>query len=515
MAAYVYTILACLAALLYLIYVTLKRRSCSTLPCPKGLPILGNLLQLNCKRPDLLLSTWGKELGPIFRFRLLSRDIVVANSYETIREMLVTKGKDFGGRPFKYGQKIKYLYDYGTSIFANNPCPQWKFLRSTLHSNIKLYDAGLSKVESVNLSVILDLVKDFKKREGKPFNPKESIYNAIMNIICVFIIGRKYKVEDEVFQLFKKVETATIQVTGPGAEGPELDVMWFLRHFGNKTFKKLNQLRRWRDQLWGMVKEDLDARKAQESSLKDNTSRGIIGNLLDTVNEGSAITKARCHVTEKNVMLCFQELVLAGTGTTAHSTCAFLNILINYPKVQRRLQQEVDEVIGDDRFASLSDRTAMPYTRAVIYELLRFTSVVSLALTHAAMKDETLSGHPIAKDTVIIPNLWGLHHDEDFWKEPYVFNPDRFLDVDGQLLPADHPHRKHLMPFGAGTRVCLGESLALGRLFLLVTTFVQMFDIEAGDQKVSADPRTYIRGSILAQPDYEVRMIPRNRKLCL
>ena len=439
----------------------------------------------------------------MIQLRFFNRNLVVLNDYDSIHTALVTKGKDFAGRPFGYGKRAAYVWEYETSILINNPSPQWKALRSTMHSKVKMYAAGLNQVEEANMSVIGELMQDFRNKEGHAFNPKDSIYNAIMNIICTFLVGRKYSLDDETFKLFKKVEQMTVTLTGPGAEGAELDVMWFLRFFGHKTFKKLTELRDLRRQLWSMVKEDLEARR--EGGNYDN---GIIGTLLETYKENNDK-----NIKDINVMLCFQDLILAGTATTAHSTHAFINIMINYPKVLKKLQAEVDDVIGNHRPVTMQDKNQMPFARAVILELLRYTSILSLGVTHAALVDSEINRHFIPKGTPVITNLWALHHDESFWKDPYVFRPERFLDTDNQLLPADHPYRKHLMPFGGGIRVCLGESLALGRLFLLFTTLAQMFDIEEGTTKVSADSRDFLRGSILASPDYDVRLLPRNQNL--
>jgi cytochrome P450 len=248
-----------------------------------------------------------------------------------------------------------------------------------------------------------------------------------------------------------------------------------------------------------MVKDDLKT---------NDDDKGIIGTLLEHYKQDNDK-----NIKEINIMLCFQDLILAGTSTTAHSTHAFINIMVNYPKVFQKLQAEVDEVVGVVRPITMQDRNQMPYTRATILELLRYTSVVAMGVLHGTLVETEINGHIIEKGTPVATNLWAMHHDEDFWKDPFVFRPERFLDSDNQILAADHPNRKHLMPFGGGIRVCLGESLAQGRLFLLITTLAQVFDIEEGTIKVSADPRQYITGTTLASPDYDVRLIPRNHLL--
>ena len=122
------------------------------------------------------------------------------------------------------------------------------------------------------------------------------------------------------------------------------------------------------------------------------------------------------------------------------------------------------------------------------------------------MRDVQLGSYKLPANTTIITSLWTLHHDEDFWDEPFNFKPERFLDAQGELVPADHPNRKHLMPFGAGTRVCVGESLAMARLFLWMVNLVQRFEISPaqGNKENSTDPRSYYFIGQLKPRSYEV-----------
>lgn len=108
-------------------------------------------------------------------------------------------------------------------------------------------------------------------------------------------------------------------------------------------------------------------------------------------------------------------------------------------------------------------------------------------------------------------NLWSLHHDESVWPDPWTFNPNRFLDADGNLLPPNHDNRRKFLPFGAGRRVCLGETLAKNRLFLFAAALVQNFYFEAEDKEnlPEIDPRTYKMGLVLHPKPFKLRAIPR------
>ncbi len=116
-------------------------------------------------------------------------------------------------------------------------------------------------------------------------------------------------------------------------------------------------------------------------------------------------------------------------------------------------------------------------------------------MPHIAKEDTELTGYGfIPKGTIVMINTWALHHDESFWDEPYTFRPGRFLDEAGNLLPTDHPNRKRLLPYGAGPRVCLGETFAMDCLFHWTAAVVQNVHITPapGFDPGWIDPRAHM-----------------------
>ena len=127
------------------------------------------------------------------------------------------------------------------------------------------------------------------------------------------------------------------------------------------------------------------------------------------------------------------------------------------------------------------------------------------------MRTCKLGEFTIPKNTQVWTNLWSLHHDEDLWDEPFKFKPERFLNEDGEVLPVDHPNRKHLMPFGAGNRVCVGEVFAMSRMFLILTRILQNFTVlpeTSIEAQPSCDPRAMEMGFLIMSPPFKVRMEP-------
>ncbi|XP_067655910.1 steroid 17-alpha-hydroxylase/17,20 lyase-like [Haliotis asinina] len=109
-------------------------------------------------------------------------------------------------------------------------------------------------------------------------------------------------------------------------------------------------------------------------------------------------------------------------------------------------------------------------------------------------------------------NVWHVHHDESFWKNPFTFDPTRFLDEHGNLLPPEDEKRQRLLTFGIGKRSCVGEKLARVRIFLALTSLLQNFDLtrDPSEPFPSPDPRTYPCEFFMQPPPYKLQFKPRH-----
>jgi cytochrome P450 len=212
------------------------------------------------------------------------------------------------------------------------------------------------------------------------------------------------------------------------------------------------------------------------------------------------------HLKEKDIRKCALSLLIAGLETTSMTFYGVINILAHNPDIQTKIHEEIEQITDGKRDVRLPDRQKMMYTRAVIMELLRYTSVVHNGVGHRTTRNTVLKGYRLPENLIVLTCLYNLHHDPEFWDNPESFDPGRFLDDVGDVIPADHPNRKHLMPFGAGIRVCLGESLAQTRLFLWITTMVQRFRVlpAKGNDKSTTETKSYKCAGVLQPHRYEI-----------
>ena len=132
-------------------------------------------------------------------------------------------------------------------------------------------------------------------------------------------------------------------------------------------------------------------------------------------------------------------MLLAGTETTSTALTWSLLLMIRYPHVQSQVQNELDSVIGKGRLPALDDRACLPFTEAVIQEVLRYCCIAPLGLPHFVSSDvTTVDGkYKIPKGTTIFANLCYIVNDPKVFPNPRQFDPNRFLNHDGIYVKHD------------------------------------------------------------------------------
>lgn len=170
--------------------------------------------------------------------------------------------------------------------------------------------------------------------------------------------------------------------------------------------------------------------------------------------------------------------MLAASMDTAASAVEWtLSELLRSPRVMKKLQKELEDVVGLDRMVEESDLDKLEYLNLVIKETFRLHPVAPLLLPHYAMEDCTVDGYDIPKESRVIVNVYAIGRDPNVWSDPEKFLPERFMgsdiDVRGQHF--------QLLPFGSGRRGCPGMQLGLIQVRLIVSQLMHCFDWQLPD----------------------------------
>jgi cytochrome P450 len=168
-------------------------------------------------------------------------------------------------------------------------------------------------------------------------------------------------------------------------------------------------------------------------------------------------------------------IFVAGSGTTFTTTLVGVLNLMQNPAVFRKARAEIDRVIGTDRLPSLKDRDnpELRYIEYLVEEIGRWRPLSAVGVPHKSLKDDVYNGMLIPKGSHVYFNAWAMSRDENIYRNPELFNPDRYRSVeeggDGEpFLQA---------PFGFGRRVCVGKHLAQASVWIVVATLIATMDI--------------------------------------
>ncbi|KAM6991748.1 uncharacterized protein LKV04_007912 [Tautogolabrus adspersus] len=423
-------------------------------PGPKPLPLLGNLLQLN-----LLNVLWelSKQYGSVFTVYLGSKRVVVLAGYKTVKEALVNYADEFGERD---PPRLTHETSQGHGVLWSNG-DSWKAMRRFSLTNLRDFGIGKRACEDKVIDECFHLMEVLKKFKGEAFDTTQPINYAASNIICSIVYGSRFEYDDHEFTSLVDQSNKRIQLAG----SPSIQLYnlfpWIGKWFGNlKEFQKHTD--------W-VLNQNLALFRHLKETLNPHMCRGFVDAFLVRKQnlEDSGINNSHFH--DDNLMVTVLNVFAAGTDTTANTLRWALLLMAKYPKIQDRVQEELSRVVGS-RPVQLEDRKNLPFTDAVIHETQRVGNVVPMSLPHKTTRDVTFQGHFIKKGTTVYPLLTSVLYDETEWESPHTFNPAHFLDNDGKFVKRDA-----FMPFSAGRRICLGESLARMELFIYFTILLQNF----------------------------------------
>ncbi len=436
---------------------------------PRGLPLLGNALDLKLTKYHLQMTSWAKQFGPVCKVDILGTPSLLISTYDAIYETLVTHGDDTAGRPqyFRY----QYLFSQiNTSVTFDS---KWKLFRRLIHKQLKHYGKGVNQVEQTLMDISQEMFNKFGAAadQQKAMDPSNELRSAIAKTISVLVCGSGARHDDSIPQALNQYEPAATTVAGGATLGIQLlESFPFTIHLplpGSRLIKET------------VVKRDILLSAMKLAYLRTKCEDSLMGSSLKAlVDTRSGVTAGGAdadHLTEFNILVQCVHVLHGGITTTTLNIYTGINLLAHHPDIQNIMAEEISSQVGESCSITLQDRSSLPYTRAVLLEILRYNTVVPLGIPRFTTADTTIAAVPVPKGTTLFINLWWLHHDPEFWGDPDKFRPERFLDDGGLLLPADHPNRKHLMPFSAGIRACVGDQLAQIRMFLLLSNLVKRF----------------------------------------
>ncbi|XP_069584414.1 cytochrome P450 2K4-like isoform X1 [Ranitomeya imitator] len=424
-------------------------------PGPKPLPIIGNVLMMDTGKPHNTFMQLAKEYGPVFSIQIGMSKSIVLCGYDTIKDALVNNADYFSERP-DTPVFVETLKGYGV-VFSNGE--NWKVMRRFAISTLRDYGMGRKTIEDKIIEETEYLIQKLKSYEGKPFDNVTGIYAAVTNIIVSILLSKRFDYEDPtILRLMGLVKQNIKLLASPWVmlynSFPFL-VKW-LPGPHKTIFENFKELNNFITKTFTKQKKELDV----------NDQRNLIDAFLAQQQEGKPESTQFYH--NENLTALVSDLFGAGMETTSTTLSWGILLMMKYPEIQLKVHNEIERVIGSAQ-PQTEHRKQMPYTDAVIHEILRFGDIAPSGL-HSTSQDVTFHGYFIPKGASVIALLHSALRDKDYFEKPYEFYPEHFLDSNGNFKK-----NEAFIPFSIGKRSCAGEILAKMEIFLFFTSLLQNF----------------------------------------
>lgn len=472
--------------LVFLFFWLLQKRrwkGCILPPGPYPWPIIGNLHQLRLPAHHTL-GDLAHKYGPIMFLRLGSVPTVVVSSSETAKQFLKTHDSIFTGRPAMAAGK--YL-GYNYKVIAMAPCgDHWRQMRKICA--LELLSAkrieSFKDVREQEISAMISSIWEESERGTRAVNLSKVISALANNIIWRILAGRTFSDNDlgENSKGFKDLVSEISSTLGGFNIGDFIPYLDWLDLQGIKgRMKKAGE--RFDAFAEKLIDDHIDHRRAA-ATLKGELDAEAepVKDLVDVLLDMAEADKSETKITREKIKAVVLDIFGGGAAGTFTTIEWAMSELFRHPHAMKKLQEEIESVIGKHRKVKESDLASMKYLQCVMKETLRLYPAGPMTLPRESVEAVSIAGYYIPKKTLLMVNLWAIGRDPNLWGadasefKPERFMADEYIDLTGQ---SDF----NMLPFGAGRRGCPGYPMAVPIVELTLAQLLHVFD-----WRVEGDP---------------------------
>lgn len=437
-------------------------RRLDDLPGPRGLPWLGNALQITLNRVHLDVENWGREHGPFFRVQLGRMKALAVTDHEAIATLLKDRpdgfrrttrstqvGAEMGLKPGLFGAEGQAWRDQRRMVMA-----------SFAPGHVRAYFPSLLRVSQRLQGRWLKAA-----RSGTSIPLQEDLMRYTVDGVAGLAFGTDMNTLESDEELIQQ----------------HLDKIFpalFRRIFARFPYWRYVRLPADRalDRSVAAINVAIDGfiAKARERMRANPALRERPGNLLEGMI--AAADEGGSGVHDEHVAGNVLTLLLAGEDTTANTLAWMIHLLHRNPAVLARVTEEVLRVAPDPAAFTPEQMASLDYLEACANETMRLKPVAPFIVLEA-LRDSTVADIHVPRGTFVWCVMRNDGVDERFVARPHAFDPTRWLEGSDPALSASSPRRVS-MPFGAGPRVCPGRYLALLEIKMAMAMLLSSFEIE-------------------------------------
>ncbi|KAF9043066.1 cytochrome P450 [Panaeolus papilionaceus] len=440
-----------------------RRKNPANLPYPPGpkpLPIVGNMFDIARDNECAAYQKLAKQYGDLVFLSAFGKNVLFVNTFEAANELFEKRSSNYSDRAQSIMSHELMGWDFSFAHMRYGD--RWKKHRRIFHTKFQQSAApAYWPVQSREAHALLRRL--LHNSEELSYHLRHNAAAVIMSVIYGIDIAEK---DDRYIALAEKALEGMGQAANPGAFYVDFIPMcdeWV----PGASFKR--KAREWRGAVMGMINEPF---ATTMQKMKDGKAQpSFVATLMEELYSKGNFSNDDVE-TIKN---CAGLSYAAGAESTVSTLVSVVLALLLNPEVQIKAQEELDRVVGHDRLPDFNDRPNLPYTTAILKEVLRWNPVAPLGLPHMATNDDEFRGYFIPGGTIIVGNSWGILHDPAAYPEPEKFKPERFLgQPEGQAFS---PTDRLSSAFGYGRRTCPGKYVAEAQVWISIACMLSVFDI--------------------------------------
>jgi cytochrome P450 len=444
-------------------------RTVRDLPGPRGVPLLGNGLQIRRAHVHLDVERWARQHGPLFRFRLGPRTIVVLTDHEHIAAVL--RDRPDGFRRHEQLQRIGMEMGLTPGLFGSEG-DAWRRQRRMVMSGL---DPSRVRAYFPQLQRVTDRLRarwQRAAREGRTLDLQPELMRYTVDTVAGLTFGADIDTlasdGDVIQQHLDKIFPALYR----RVMSPLPIWRWFKSAADRQLDRSVAEVDTAIAGFIAQARERLQAEPARRVQPPN-----LLEAMLVAADDGAT------GIDDRQVAGNVLTMLLAGEDTTANTLAWLLHLLHRHPAAMARARDEVRRVVGEpgdgtrEPFAPerLTPEVvgALDYLEACIHETMRLKPVAPFVVVEA-LRQVTIADVRIEPRTLV----WCvMRHDSvsaEHFERPEAFDPQRWL------AGSDASHAKRVsMPFGAGPRTCPGRYLALVEMKMALAMLLGSFEIES------------------------------------
>lgn len=430
---------------------------------PKGVPILGNLLEMDKSKIHLVYEKWADEFGTFYNLSVLGKRITVSTDPDNNAFILKNRPTKF--RRFKKMADI--IEEVGVHGVFSAEGEDWKKQRKVTqkalsNKSIRSFFPGILKVA--------DRLSNHWKNNNllNEHEISNDFINATVDVTTNLAFGYDMNTVEN------KVDTTQehIKKIFPKINDRISSPIPFWKYFKTASDRSFDESMKHIKKVFGDFITNAQDNFEKNPSIKDNPSNFLEAMLASQDKDNP--------FTWDEIFGNLYTMLLAGEDTTSNSLAWITYFLAIYPEEQKKIQQEIADVIGDEKLTDFDQLEKFEYLNAVINEALRLKPV-SPNLYIQTIEDVVIDDVLFPKDSFIVVQLSHAQKSEKYFQDTDVFAPERWLETKAEEAKCPY-HAKHnataSKPFGGGARLCPGMFLSEVEMKVFIVTLFQQYNVE-------------------------------------